>query len=51
MKRSPPECVAVAPVVMLPLSLEQAHLRLGHMREEATKKAAAAIGWKLRQVR
>jgi hypothetical protein len=47
MKRSPPESVAVAPVVMLPLSLEQAHLRLGHMSEEATRKATKTIGWKL----
>jgi hypothetical protein len=45
MKCSPPKSVAVAPVVMLPLSLEHAHLRLGHMSEEATKKAATAIGW------
>jgi hypothetical protein len=45
MKCSPPKSVAVAPVVMLPLSLEHAHLRLEHMSEEATKKAATAIGW------
>jgi hypothetical protein len=37
MKRSPPESVAVAPVVMLPLSVEQAHFRLGHMSEKATR--------------
>jgi hypothetical protein len=47
MKRSSPECVAVAPAVMLPLSVEQAHFRLGHMSEQATRKMATAIGWKL----
>jgi hypothetical protein len=47
MKRSSPECVAVAPAVMLPLSVEQAHFRLGHMSEKATRKTAEAIGWKL----
>jgi hypothetical protein len=29
------------------LSIKQAHLRLGHMSEEATRKASQALGWKL----
>jgi hypothetical protein len=44
MKRSTSESVAVAPVVPTPLSIEQAHLRLRHMSEEATRVATKAIG-------
>jgi hypothetical protein len=47
MKRKVVETAAVASVISTPISIQQAHLRLGHRSEVPTRKAAKALGWRL----
>jgi hypothetical protein len=46
MKHKTLETVAVASVTSTPISIQQVHLRLGHMSEEATRPTAKALGWR-----
>jgi hypothetical protein len=49
MKRRPLETAAVATARNESMNVQQAHYRLGHISEEATRKTAKALGWTLSQ--